>query len=111
MSANWLEFVNVVSILQQSYIDDIVTIYGFCEYPIHRDVTMLASMCKLKVGRLSREVGFFSMMLMLKSLMLMFMKMVFVMLITMMLICTVYVDQGGTVTKRLLNDFPVPLEN
>ena len=68
---------------------------------------MLASMCKLKVGRLSREVGFFSMMLMLKSLMLMFMKMVFVMLITMMLICTVYVDQGGTVTKRLLNDFPV----
>ena len=25
---------------------------------------MLASMCKLKVGRLSREVGFFSMMLM-----------------------------------------------
>ena len=64
MISNWLEFVNNVSILQQSYIDDIVTIYGFCEYPIHRDVTMLASMCKLKVGRLSREVGFFSMMLM-----------------------------------------------
>ena len=36
----------------------------YCEYPVHRDVTMLASMCKLKVGRLSREVGFFSMMLM-----------------------------------------------
>ena len=31
---------------------------------MNRDVTMLASMCKLKVGRLSREVGFFSMMLM-----------------------------------------------
>ena len=28
---------------------------------------MLASMCKLKVGRLSREVGFFSMMLMFMS--------------------------------------------
>ena len=59
-----MQIANVVSNWQQSYIDDIVTIYGFCEYPIHRDVTMLASMCKLKVGRLSREVGFFSMMLM-----------------------------------------------
>ena len=59
-----MQIANVVSNWQQSYIDDIVTIYGFCEYPIHRDVTMLASMCKLKVGRLSREVGFISMILM-----------------------------------------------
>ena len=36
------------------------------------------------------------------------MKIICVMLITMMLMCIVYVDQGGTVTKRLLNDFPVP---
>ena len=59
-----MQIANVVSNWQQSYIDDIVTIYGFCEYPIHRDVTMLASMCKLKVGRLSREVCFISMILM-----------------------------------------------
>ena len=31
-----------------------------------------------------------------------------VMLINMMLMCIVYVDQGSTVTKHLLNDFPVP---
>ena len=36
------------------------------------------------------------------------MKIICVMLITMMLMCIAYVDQGGTVTKRLLNDFPVP---
>ena len=36
------------------------------------------------------------------------MKIICVMMITMMLMCIVYVDQGGTVTKRLLNDFPVP---
>ena len=53
----------IIQRIQKSYIDVIVTIYGFCEYPIHRDVTMLASMCKLKVGRLSREVCLISMML------------------------------------------------
>ena len=38
---------------------------------------------------------------------LMMMMMMCEMLITMSM-CIVYVDQGGTVTKRLLNDFPVP---
>ena len=59
---------------------------------------MLASMCKLKVGRLSREVCFISMML------------IFIMSFDVSDddddVCDV--DQGGTVTKRLLNDFPVP---
>ena len=75
---------------------------------------MLASMCKLKVGRLSREVGFFSMMLMFMS------YDVSDVDVHEDGVCDVdhhdfdvdlYVDQGGTVTKRLLNDFPVPLEN